>query len=78
MYDDLIQHKLLVSGVDTNWRAIHSGLSCVMFHCIRTLINTAINDSYKENIAYCDGSCLGNGQKDAVAGIGVYWSPDSQ
>lgn len=51
---------MLISGIDSNWRGIHT-----------------INGLYKENIAYCDGSCLGNGQKDAIAGIGVYWSPDS-
>jgi hypothetical protein len=25
---------------------------------------------------YTDGSCFGNGQNGATAGIGVYWGPD--
>ena len=78
MHGKFVLHKTLISGVDSNWRGIHSVSSFVTTHCAHVSMYSSVDGSYKENVAYCDGSCLRNGQKDAVAGIGVYWSPDSK
>lgn len=77
MSSDFGQHRQLISGVDSNWRTIHSRSwpSFVTFH---TIFMCTYSTASKENVVYCDGSCLGNGQKGAVAGIGVYWSPDNK
>ena len=31
--------------------------------------------SWKEgdDVVYCDGACKGNGQEEAMAGIGIWW-----
>jgi hypothetical protein len=32
-----------------------------------------VEDEGGWEVVYCDGACKGNGQKDSVAGVGVWW-----
>ena len=42
--------------------------------CVKTLMHASTYaDADHRVVVYADGSCYKNGQKNAVAGVGVYW-----
>ena len=58
------------------WHGCHPQLvdrTLVWLKGMASMGSYRLMSSDKPNTVYCDGSCLRNGQDDAVAGIGIYW-----